>query len=257
MGMSSSQARLLTLTARQHSIEYKAQRIQAEKLRLANDSDRIYNEYLDALDATKIQFKSINNDGSTTYIDATLNALENGAVSNYTGITSNETFLLYNGAENTVLVTPEFANEYGITGGKVQPVGDLDDYLTQHGCTKVEDTKTVTNTNYNDIQAVTPVQNQIVSTPSQTTVNDGDTYSISGNLSTPVDNSTAASTSYTVSGSTPTVNSVAGIPTQNTKTVITSGVDASSQTMSTSTTSNTETTKFEYLIPSNQKIIVI
>lgn len=257
MGMSSSQARLLTLTARQHSIEYKAQRIQAEKLRLANDSDRIYNEYLDALDATKIQFKSINNDGSTTYIDATLNALENGAVSNYTGITSNETFLLYNGAENTVLVTPEFANEYGITGGKVQPVGDLDDYLTQHGCTKVEDTKTVTNTNYNDIQAVTPVQNQIVSTPSQTTVNDGDTYSISGNLSTPVDNSTAASTSYTVSGSTPTVNSVAGIPTQNTKTVITSGVDASSQTMSTSTTSNTETTKFEYLIPSNQKIRVI
>ena len=252
MGMSSSQARLLTLTARQHSIEYKAQRIQAEKLRLANDSDRIYNEYLDALDATKIQFKSINNDGSTTYIDATLNALENGAVSNYTGITSNETFLLYNGAENTVLVTPEFANEYGITGGKVQPVGDLDDYLTQHGCTKVEDTKTVTNTNYNDIQAVTPVQNQIVSTPSQKTVNDGDTYSISGNLSTPVDNSTAASTSYTVSGSAPTVNSVAGIPTQNTKTVITSGVDASSQTMSTSTTSNTETTKFEYLIPSNQ-----
>lgn len=257
MGMSSSQARLLTLTARQHSIEYKAQRIQAEKLRLANDSDRIYNEYLDALDATKIQFKSINNDGSTTYIDATLNALENGAVSNYTGITSNETFLLYNGAENTVLVTPEFANAYGITGGKVQPVGDLDDYLTQHGCTKVEDTKTVTNTNYNDIQAVTPVQNQIVSTPSQTTVNDGDTYSISGNLSTPVDNSTAASTSYTVSGSAPTVNSVAGIPTQNTKTVITSGVDASSQTMSTSTTSNTETTKFEYLIPSNQKIRVI
>lgn len=53
MGMSSSQARLLTLTARQHSIEYKAQKIQAEKLRLANDSDRIYNEYLDALDATK------------------------------------------------------------------------------------------------------------------------------------------------------------------------------------------------------------
>nr|MCR5266238.1 hypothetical protein [Cyanobacteria bacterium RUI128] len=55
MGMSSSQARLLTLTARMHDIELRSQRIQAEKLRLANESDKVYANYLQALDAKKLQ----------------------------------------------------------------------------------------------------------------------------------------------------------------------------------------------------------
>ncbi len=53
MGMSSSQARLLSLTARQHNIELKSQRLQAEKLRMANDSDNAYKNYLNALESTK------------------------------------------------------------------------------------------------------------------------------------------------------------------------------------------------------------
>ena len=80
MGMSSSQARLLTLTARMHDIEYKAQRIEAQKLQLANDSRHAYEDYLVALDAKKVQYRSINSDGSVTFIDATLARLENGAV---------------------------------------------------------------------------------------------------------------------------------------------------------------------------------
>ena len=69
MGLSSSQARLLNLTSRMHQIEYKAARLEAEKLQMANESDRVYNEYLDALDKTKIQHKILTTDGSITYVD--------------------------------------------------------------------------------------------------------------------------------------------------------------------------------------------
>ena len=71
MGLSSSQARLLNLTARMHQIEYKAARLESMKLQMANESTRVYEEYLDALDKTKIQRKSLNSDGSTTYVDIT------------------------------------------------------------------------------------------------------------------------------------------------------------------------------------------
>ena len=71
MGLSSSQARLLTLTSRMHAVEYKAQKLEAEKLQLANDSDAAYNEYLTALDATKIQYRVVNGDGTTSFNNAT------------------------------------------------------------------------------------------------------------------------------------------------------------------------------------------
>ncbi len=71
MGLSSSQARLLNLTNRMHQIEYKAAKLEAEKLQMANDSARAYDEYLDALEATKLQSKSLTTDGSVTYNDVT------------------------------------------------------------------------------------------------------------------------------------------------------------------------------------------
>ena len=71
MGLAASQVRLLSLTARQHTVEYEAQRIEAQKLALANESDQVYNTYLEALDATKVQYKVVSNDGSTNYNDAT------------------------------------------------------------------------------------------------------------------------------------------------------------------------------------------
>lgn len=71
MGLSASQARLLNITARMHQIEYKAQKLEAMKLQMANESSKVYDEYLDALDATKIQLKAINPDGALTYKDIT------------------------------------------------------------------------------------------------------------------------------------------------------------------------------------------
>ena len=69
MGLSSSQARLLNLTSRMHQIEYKAAKLEAEKLQMANESSRVYEDYLEALDKTKIQRKVLTTDGSITYKD--------------------------------------------------------------------------------------------------------------------------------------------------------------------------------------------
>ena len=81
MGLSSSQARLLTLTARMHQIEYKAAKLEAMKLQMANESREVYDEYLEALDKTKIQRKTITENGSATFVDITsLEDLEKAGV---------------------------------------------------------------------------------------------------------------------------------------------------------------------------------
>ena len=54
MGMAASQARLLCITARIHDVEYQAQSIQHAKLQLANQSDEVYEEYIEALGATTL-----------------------------------------------------------------------------------------------------------------------------------------------------------------------------------------------------------
>ncbi len=69
MGMASSQARLLTLTARMHQIEYKAARIEAQKLQLANNTREVYEDYLNALEMSKIEIRTLNTDGSTTFVE--------------------------------------------------------------------------------------------------------------------------------------------------------------------------------------------
>lgn len=76
MGMASSQARLLSLTSRQHDVEWKAQKLQAEKLQMANESDSAYNTYMNALDAKKIQLKKVESDGSANFIDANYTNLQ-------------------------------------------------------------------------------------------------------------------------------------------------------------------------------------
>ena len=60
MGMAASQARLLTITARIHDVEYQAQSIQNAKIQLATQSDEVYQEYLNALDATTLTLKNAN-----------------------------------------------------------------------------------------------------------------------------------------------------------------------------------------------------
>lgn len=70
MGMAASQAKLLSITSRMHDIEYKAQNIMNQKTTLATQKDDLYENYLEALDAKKIQVAYA--DGiSRNYVDAT------------------------------------------------------------------------------------------------------------------------------------------------------------------------------------------
>ena len=75
MGMAASQARLLALTARQHDVELKAQNIMAQKLGLATQKDELYQEYCDALDATKIKVAFLDKIGDKNYLDANFSTL--------------------------------------------------------------------------------------------------------------------------------------------------------------------------------------
>ena len=127
MGMSSSQARLLTLTARMHDIEFRAQRIQADKLRLANESDKVYATYLEALDAQKLQYKSIMADGSIEFRDANLKIMENRIVPGYVGETAYETLFLQD-TNGKIVVTSEVAQKYNLTetGNETR---DMDTYI--------------------------------------------------------------------------------------------------------------------------------
>ena len=59
MGLAASQARLLSLTARIHDVEYQAQMIQNAKLDLAIKEDEVYRKYTEALDATTLTFKDM------------------------------------------------------------------------------------------------------------------------------------------------------------------------------------------------------
>ena len=59
MGLAASQARLLSLTARIHDVEYQAQMIQNAKIQLATQEDEVYRKYTEALDATTLTFKDM------------------------------------------------------------------------------------------------------------------------------------------------------------------------------------------------------
>lgn len=76
MGMAASQARLLCITARIHDVEHQAQSIQNAKLNLATLSDRAYQDYNAALEATTLTVAAIDvKSGEKSLIPANFNNL--------------------------------------------------------------------------------------------------------------------------------------------------------------------------------------
>ena len=63
MGMSASQARLLSLTSRMHDLEFQAQAVQYSKLDLVNTKQAEYDKYLEVLDSTKYQMAIVTGNG--------------------------------------------------------------------------------------------------------------------------------------------------------------------------------------------------
>ena len=63
MGMSASQARLLSITARINDIEFKSQNIANTKIRLADESEQLAQDYTKALNKQKLTFTTYNQAG--------------------------------------------------------------------------------------------------------------------------------------------------------------------------------------------------
>lgn len=106
MGLSSSQARLLSLTSRMHDIEYKAQKLEAQKLQMANESTHVYQEYENALNSTKIQYKTIGADGSANFVDASYASLCTYQAGSYTQ------YALADTRTNFIYVPQNIADEF-------------------------------------------------------------------------------------------------------------------------------------------------
>ena len=121
MGLSSN-ARLLSLTARITSNEYEAQKIANAKMRLATQSQQASKDYINALNANKLMFMTYDSYGSPVTTDLTAAilyqygdsksqyALSNAAgqllikaedKENFEGAKNLEEFLANNGIEKT------------------------------------------------------------------------------------------------------------------------------------------------------------
>lgn len=86
MGLASSQARLLSLTSRQHTIEANAQRLLSDKMRLSNNSDASYQKYMNALEETALKTRQTSYLGETSWIDGSIyNLMRYNAPENTTG----------------------------------------------------------------------------------------------------------------------------------------------------------------------------
>ena len=105
---------------------------------MANKSRRVYQEYQEALEATKVQYKALNEDASITFRDATMNALQNGLVydkSIYDGEKSAKTLFLQGVNDGKICITPAIAEQYGLSESEQINMG-LDEYLYSLGYEK-------------------------------------------------------------------------------------------------------------------------
>ena len=75
MGMAASQARLVCITARIHDVEYQAQSIQNAKVQLATQEDAVYQEFLNAQNATTLTINTIDGAGNKSLLTANFNNL--------------------------------------------------------------------------------------------------------------------------------------------------------------------------------------
>ena len=150
MGMAASQARLLSITARIHDVEYQSQAIQNAKVQLSTQSDQVYQEYLEALDATTLTLKSIDpTSGETSTIAANFNNL--CSINKLTPATGGANYALVT-SKNELIVSDDVFNGYldfkdsglddpylfalymmGDTAGVLQSVGNWDNGTIETG----------------------------------------------------------------------------------------------------------------------------
>ena len=117
MGLAASQARLLSLTARIHDVEYQAQMIQSAKLQLALQEDEVYRKYNDALDAQTLTYKVGDKTVAANFENLFgKNSIKNGLNASYA----------LRDKRGTLIVPDEIYDAYkSLSGGK----GNVDPYV--------------------------------------------------------------------------------------------------------------------------------
>ena len=75
MGMAASQARLLSLTTRLTNNEFRSQMVANSKMRLANETQYASDEYMEALNATKLEYVYYDANGKQTSYNLTANTI--------------------------------------------------------------------------------------------------------------------------------------------------------------------------------------
>lgn len=115
MGLAASQARLLALTSRQHTLEGRAQRIMADKQRLANDSNEVYEKYITTLDEVQIKTRRTDAFGKDKWLDASINNLLN--LENFTEL-SGTTFFLQNMSNGKIYLPQMYGTAYDASSDK-------------------------------------------------------------------------------------------------------------------------------------------
>jgi len=119
MGMSASQARLLSITSRLTNNEFRAQTITNSKLRLASESEEASRKYMDALESKKLMYGVYDDNGDRTYTDLTANVLLSyGDLKNQYSLVNSSGQIMLNGSDiknymNAQNIT-EFMDAYGI-----------------------------------------------------------------------------------------------------------------------------------------------
>ena len=122
MGISASQARLLSITARLTSNEYETQQLSNAKMRLAMKSQEANKEYIAALSATSLQYVSYDAHGSQITQDLTANILYN-----YSGFKNQ--YMISNAAGQAMVLSLDAKN--------FRKSKNLDEFLGCYGVEKV------------------------------------------------------------------------------------------------------------------------
>ena len=129
MGLSASQARLLSITARLSTNELQSQLLANSKVRLADQTSRASEEYIEALNTTKLMYTTYDSAGNATQMNLTPALMyEYSDLKNQYGISNTSGQLLVNSTDAMNFESSanlnEFVGKYGV------PLADNPAYST-------------------------------------------------------------------------------------------------------------------------------
>lgn len=113
MGMSASQARMLSLTSRLSDLELRAQEISNAKIRLSDQAEKASQAYSDALDKQTLKiYSGLQSDGTSGYVDATLKNL-----TSYGSASTADKFRYVKTTSGAMVVDADVASMYAANSG--------------------------------------------------------------------------------------------------------------------------------------------